>query len=66
MVAPALSEHTTLSQRTYNSRAIFQQQSIWSAAITSLGGQTLKLAGMIIRIVTWALLERVKHEVLIF
>lgn len=66
MVAPALGEHTTLSQRTYNSGAIFQQQSIWSAAITSLGGQTHKLAGMIIRIITWALLERVKHKVFIF
>lgn len=64
MVAPALSEHTTLSQRSYNSRAIFQQQSIWSAAITSLGGQT-KLAGMIIRIISRALLARVLDVVLI-
>lgn len=64
MVAPALSEHTTLSQRSYNSRAIFQQQSIWSAAITSLGGQT-KLAGMIIRIISWALFARVLDTVLI-
>lgn len=65
MVALALSEHTTLSQRSYNSRAIFQQQSIWSAAITSLGGQTHKLAGMIIRIISRALLARVLDTALI-
>lgn len=60
----ALGEHTTLSQRSYNSRAIFQQQSIWSAAITSLGGQTHSFAGMIIRIVSQAVLARVLNAVL--
>lgn len=65
MVAPALGEHTTLSQRTYNSGAIFQQQSIWSAAITSLGGQTHKFAGMIIRIISQALVARALDEALI-
>lgn len=65
MVVPALGEHTTLSQRSYNSGAIFQQQSIWSAAITSLGGQTHKFAGMIIRTISRALLARVQDAVLI-
>lgn len=57
MVVLALGEHTTLSQRSYNSGAIFQQ-SIWSAAIASPGGQTHRFGGMIIGIISQALVAR--------